>query len=59
MPKFITTELGKEKQCTCCGDYYPIHKDFFYKDGLSKQGRQLYTSQCKACYKFNYQQKGK
>lgn len=54
MANIITTELGREKQCTCCGEFYPEDKDFFYRNGKAKSGRQLYVAQCKDCYIANY-----
>ena len=29
MAKYIETELGTEKQCITCGDYYPATKQLF------------------------------
>ena len=29
--KLFQTELGTEKYCTCCGELYPVHRDFFIK----------------------------
>lgn len=52
--KRIKTELGVEKQCTCCGEFYPIHKDFFYRNGKDRFGAQQYVAQCKDCYITNY-----
>lgn len=48
------TELGMEKQCTCCGEFYPIDKEFFYRNGKGLRGQQLYVAQCKDCYVTNY-----
>ena len=42
-PKYIETELGREKLCICCDEYYPLDDEFFYhqmkktKTGLSKR----------------------
>lgn len=30
MPATIITELGKEKRCYRCGDYWPADREFFY-----------------------------
>lgn len=46
---YIHTELGLEKRCPCCHDYYPYDNEFFYRNGINK-----YTAQCKACYIENY-----
>lgn len=42
--RFRATELGRERQCTKCGDYWPDDAEFFY---LSKGKTQ---QPCKACY---------
>lgn len=39
------TELGLEKRCSACGDYWPADPEFFYPKG----GR--LASQCKACFR--------
>lgn len=54
MPKiYINTELGTEKRCTLCGDYYPLDTDFFYKNGIWR-GKTQWRSHCKACFTENY-----
>ena len=40
-------ELGKEKHCSKCDDYFPATKEFFF--GKNKNGVGL-ESCCKACY---------
>ena len=50
---FIFTELGREKLCPLCGEYYPLDEDFFYKNGF-KRGIQQWTGRCKACYIETY-----
>ena len=40
----ITTELGLEKKCTKCGDWWPADKEFYNSNG----GGKLH-SKCKAC----------
>ena len=50
----IKTECGLEKQCTCCGEYYPISHEFFYRNGKGSNGQQLYVAQCIDCYVTNY-----
>ena len=37
MAKYIQTELGTEKQCIHCGEYYPATKEFFYGTGRIKK----------------------
>jgi len=49
----IYTELGHEKLCPLCGEYYPLDEDFFYKNGF-KRGVQQWTGRCKACYIETY-----
>lgn len=52
--KLFQTELGTEKHCTCCGELYPVHKDFFYQNGKDSKGNQRFVAQCKDCYITNY-----
>lgn len=43
--RFVTTEIGLEKKCGRCGEYWPADGEFWYSEGtrgLSKW--------CKACY---------
>ncbi|MGQ7300607.1 hypothetical protein [Marinobacter nauticus] len=42
--KTIHTELGKERCCTKCGDYWPEDSEFFYSS------RGVIQQPCKACY---------
>lgn len=50
---YIYTELGCEKRCSACGEYYPLDNEFFYRKGI-KNGQVKYTAQCKACHVQNY-----
>ncbi|ASN71614.1 hypothetical protein 2F1_13 [Uncultured Caudovirales phage clone 2F_1] len=50
---YIHTELGIEKRCTCCNEYFPFDDEFFYKNGF-KHGIQQWTARCKACYVETY-----
>lgn len=50
---YIKTELGTEKRCTRCGDYYPLDTDFFYRNGTWR-GKAQWTSHCKACFTETY-----
>ena len=45
----IITELGIEKRCTKCGEYYPADTEFYYR-GHGSDG--LHTW-CKACVNEN------
>ncbi len=29
-PVYITTELGREKRCPHCGEYWPTDREFFW-----------------------------
>lgn len=54
-PKTIKTELGTEKLCICCGDYFPATKEFFYGTGrIKKDGSHSLEANCKACYKERF-----
>ena len=60
--KRIETELGTEKLCPSCQDFYPLDAEFFYRrKGTNRNGEQLYNSLCKACYeeKYSYRNKKK
>lgn len=39
------TELGPEKQCTDCNEWWPDDAEFFFS-----AGRGTLMTQCKACY---------
>ena len=49
----IFTELGHEKLCPMCGEYFPLDEDFFYRNGF-KRGIQQWAGRCKACYVETY-----
>ena len=57
----IKTELGEEKLCSKCGDFWPMDSEFFflrlrkpYKDGIQSR---KYDAVCKACYESIYRKK--
>lgn len=50
---FIYTELGTERLCSTCGEFYPFDEEFFNKNGI-RNGRQQWTSKCKACFSELY-----
>lgn len=55
MTKYIQTELGTEKQCIHCEEYYPATKEFFYgTSGKRKDGTQVLEANCKDCYKQRF-----
>lgn len=58
---YIVTEIGVEKRCNCCGEYYPMTNEFFYPNGWTtgtknnpKPKQRRYTPTCKACFKETY-----
>lgn len=53
MKVLIFTELGTEKRCSSCGEYYPFDAELFNKNGL-RNGVQQWSSVCKACYVDHY-----
>ena len=55
-PRLIQTELGTEKLCLCCEDYYPMDDEFFYpKRRKTASGvKYEYEAVCKACYPTHY-----
>lgn len=52
---YIHTELGIEKRCSHCGDYFPFDDEFFYRNGF-KNGYQQWTATCKACFVEMYRE---
>jgi hypothetical protein len=45
--EYRQTELGLEVKCSCCGEFWPADKEFFFfHDGKPH-------SWCKACYRAN------
>lgn len=52
--KFIDTDLGIEKYCPHCDEYWPLDDAFWWPRGTSKKGGQLWSSVCKACYDERY-----
>ena len=54
-PRYIETELGLEKYCKGCDEYYPAEKEFFYGTGIfKKDGSHCLETLCKACYVEKY-----
>jgi len=53
MPMYLHTELGIEKHCPLCKEYYPFDEEFFFKNGF-KNGVQKWAARCKACYLESY-----
>ena len=57
-PKFIETELGREKLCIQCDEYWPLDSEFWFtysgkpkRDGTKSVG---YEAACKSCYCIRY-----
>lgn len=46
-PRIIQTELGTEKYCTRCDDYWPLDSEFFYWNS----SKNSYECWCIACYR--------
>lgn len=46
-PAYIETDLGTEKLCTRCDEYWPADEEFFY---LANKKRDGLHSWCKSCY---------
>ncbi|KRI46501.1 hypothetical protein APC42_17400 [Acinetobacter pittii] len=52
-PKYIETELGKEKLCKHCQEYWPTDSEFWFMvKEKRKDGTIVYRpdSACKGCY---------
>ena len=53
--RYIQTELGTEKFCKGCDDYYPATNEFFFGTSkYRKNGTQVLETLCKACYNEKY-----
>lgn len=57
-PKYIQTDLGKEKLCIECGEYWPLDHEFWFtysgkpkRDGTKST---CYEAACKSCYHIRY-----
>ncbi|PIL90751.1 hypothetical protein CA950_15390 [Acinetobacter pittii] len=58
LPKTIETELGTEKLCIHCQEYYPMDEEFFFRKGHTKKdGAQAFCATCKACYDMRYKRR--
>ncbi len=57
-PKFIQTELGTEKLCIQCQEYWPLDNEFWftYSGKPKKDGSRsvCYEAACKCCYYIRY-----
>lgn len=56
-PRYIETELGKEKFCPECKEYWPLDSEFWSKRIAVLSGGNTsirYESACKCCYSIRY-----
>ncbi|AIY38273.1 hypothetical protein BA71_02178 [Acinetobacter baumannii LAC-4] len=56
-PKYIFTELGKEKLCKHCQEYWPVDSEFWFMvKAKRKDGSVVHRpdSACKGCYDITY-----
>lgn len=48
-PSLIQTDLGLEKYCKGCNEYYPADLEFFFLAKINKDGSSRLETLCKAC----------
>lgn len=48
-PRLIQTDLGVEKYCKGCDEYFPADTEFFFLAKINKNGAPRLESICKAC----------
>lgn len=48
--KVTVTELGSERLCNTCGDYWPEDSEFFYIGRRNGRKGTFVQQPCKACY---------
>ncbi|WP_046033954.1 hypothetical protein [Acinetobacter baumannii] len=56
-PRYIFTELGKEKLCKHCQEYWPVDSEFWFMvKAKRKDGSVVHRpdSACKGCYDITY-----
>ena len=56
-PRFIETELGREKLCIECQEYWPLDDEFWFCRKvklLSGATSKRYEAACKCCYSVRY-----
>lgn len=47
--------FGIIKYCVGCDEYYPMDREFFFKNGHHpKSGKEYFTTLCKSCFKSKY-----
>nr|WP_314367242.1 hypothetical protein [uncultured Acinetobacter sp.] len=58
LPKYIWTDLGKEKLCIECKEYFPADTDFFWATGrIKKNGETQIAAACKVCFDKRYKRR--
>lgn len=58
LPKYIWTDLGKEKLCIECNEYFPADTDFFWATGrIKKNGETQIAAACKVCFDKRYKRR--
>lgn len=58
LPKYIWTELGKEKLCIECNEYFPADTEFFNANGHKrKDGTPHLAAAGKCCYDKRYKRR--
>jgi len=61
MNPIIETELGNEKQCSKCKDFWPMDSEFFFArlGNPRKDGTRIpqFDAVCKACYEVFYRKR--
>lgn len=57
LPKYIETELGTEKLCIQCNEYWPLDEEFWWKRKNKSKvdpDRVVYEAACICCYDIRY-----
>lgn len=58
VPKYKETELGTEKICIECEEYFPADTEFFWATGRNrKDGSVQIVAACKCCYDIRYKRR--
>lgn len=55
--KYIETELGREKLCIQCDEYWPLDDEFWWHRNVklvNGQYSKRYEAACKCCYNVRY-----
>ena len=53
-PILKRTELGLERMCIICEEFWPLDGEFFYRD---RSGHAGFMPRCKACHEEKYHRK--